>query len=52
MKDKAIKERSFGLIKESKEKAPKSMFGSLKSKTKPFTKKERERLWKDSERDF
>ena len=29
-----------------------SMFGVLKGKTKSFTKKEREKLWKDSERNF
>ncbi len=31
---------------------PESMFGSLKGKAKPFTRKEREELWKDSEREF
>jgi len=30
-----------------KDKVPKSMFGSLKGKTKPFTSKERGELWKD-----
>ena len=29
-----------------------SMFGALKGKTKSFTRKEREKLWKDSKRDF
>ncbi len=29
-----------------------SMFGALKGKTKSFTKKEREKIWKDSERNF
>ncbi len=27
-----------------------SMFGALKGKTKPFTRKEREEIWKDSNR--
>ena len=71
MKTIALKERTFNLIRELKEKEkvasfdkliislivkkeniPDSMFGSLKGKTKPFTRKEREKLWKDSERDF
>ena len=29
---------------------PKSMFGSLKGKTKSFTREERKRLWKDDQR--
>ena len=33
------------IIKETK--IPKSMFGSLKGKTKSFTRKEREELWSD-----
>ncbi len=71
MKTIALKERTFNLIKELKEKEKMSsfdklvitlimkregidedMFGSLKGKTKSFTRKERRELWKDSERDF
>ncbi len=71
MKTIALKERTFDLIRDLKEKQkaesfdklivelimhkeniPKSMFGALKGKSKPFTRKEREELWKDSERDF
>lgn len=33
-----------------KEKIPKSMFGALKGKTKSFTRKEREDIWKDENR--
>ena len=29
-----------------------SMFGALKGKAKPFTRKERQSLWRDSNRDF
>lgn len=29
---------------------PDSMFGSLKGKIKPFTRKEREEMWRDEER--
>jgi len=69
MKTIALKERTFNLIKELKEKEnagsfdkliielimhkeniPKSMFGALKGKSKPFTRKEREALWKDENR--
>ena len=69
MKTIALKERTFILIKElkekekagsfdkliielimHKEKIPKSMFGALKGKAKPFTRKEREALWKDENR--
>lgn len=37
------------LVKE-KEGVKDSMFGELKNKTSSFTKKEREKIWKDSER--
>ena len=69
MKTIALKERTFNLIRElkekeqagsfdkliielimHKEKIPKSMFGALKGKTKSFTRKEREELWKDENR--
>jgi len=69
MKTIALKERTFDMIKElkekekaqsfdkliielimHKEKIPKSMFGALKGKTKSFTRKEREGLWKDEDR--
>ena len=69
MKTIALKEKTFNLIKElkekeklssfdklitdlvmHKEKIPKSMFGALKGKTKSFTRKEREELWKDENR--
>ena len=69
MKTIALKERTFNLIKElkekenagsfdkliielimHKEKIPKSMFGALRGKSKPFTRKEREELWKDENR--
>ena len=69
MKTIALKERTFELIRElkekekaesfdkliielimHKEKIPKSMFGALKGKTKSFTRKEREELWKDENR--
>ena len=69
MKTIALKEQTFNLIKElkekekagsfdkliielimHKEKIPKSMFGALKGKTKSFTRKEREELWKDENR--
>ncbi|MEK6897475.1 MAG: hypothetical protein AABW93_03015 [Nanoarchaeota archaeon] len=69
MKTIALKERTFNLIKELKEKEkaesfdkliinlifkkeniPNSMFGALKGKTKPFTRKEREEIWKDENR--
>ena len=33
-----------------KEKIPKSMFGALKGKTKPFTREERKKLWRDDQR--
>ena len=33
-----------------KENIPKSMFGALKGKSKPFTRKERKSLWKDDQR--
>ena len=71
MKTIALKEKTFNLIKELKEKEklssfdkllmhmimkkegiPEDMFGSLKGRTKSFTRKEREELWEDSERDF
>ena len=71
MKTIALKERTFNLIRDLKEKEKMSsfdvlilklimkkegidedMFGSLKGKTKSFTRKEREKLWKDSERGF
>lgn len=71
MKTIALKEHTFNLIRDlkekekaesfdklitelilHKEKIPKSMFGALKGKSKPFTRKEREEIWKDSERDF
>lgn len=35
-----------------KEGISEDMFGALKGKTKSFTRKEREELWKDSARDF
>ncbi len=41
----------MNLIKEEKGMKD-SMFGELKGKTKTFTKKEKEDLWKDSHRDF
>ena len=69
MKTIALKERTFNLIKElkekekaqsfdklivelimHKEKIPKSMFGALKGKAKPFTREERKKLWKDDQR--
>ncbi len=69
MKTIALKENTFNLIKElkqkekissfdkliielimHKEKIPKTMFGALKGKTKPFTRKEREEIWKDENR--
>lgn len=31
---------------------PKSMFGSLRGKIKPFTRKEREEMWKDEQREI
>ena len=34
----------------NEEQVPKSLFGSLKGKTKSFTSKERKRIWKDKER--
>ncbi|MCK5624454.1 hypothetical protein KAI04_01275 [Candidatus Pacearchaeota archaeon] len=69
MKTIALKEKTFNLIKELKEKekissfdkliielvmkkegVKDSMFGALKGKTKSFTRKEREEMWKDSNR--
>lgn len=69
MKTIALKERTFQLIKEMKEKEavssfdkliaglimhkeniPKSMFGALKGKSKPFTRKEREEIMGDEQR--
>lgn len=69
MKTIALKEKTFNLIKELKERkkfssfdkliiklvmkeegVKDSMFGVLKGKTKPFTRKEREEIWKDSNR--
>mgnify|MGYP001598575503 CR=1 FL=1 len=69
MKTIALKEKTFGLIKElkekekagsfdelivelimNKEKIPRSMFGALKGKAKPFTRKEREEIMGDEER--
>lgn len=69
MKTIALKERTFELINElkekekiksfdkliihlikKKEKVPDSMFGALKGKIKPFTPKDRKKLWKDSKR--
>jgi len=69
MKTIALKEQTFNLIKElkekekagsfdkliielimHKEKIPKSMFGALKGKTKPFTREERKKLWRDDQR--
>ena len=38
-----------GIILE-KNKVPDSMFGVLKGKMRPFTTKERDRIWKDKER--
>ena len=35
-----------------KKKIPKSMFGSLKGKMKPFTTKERDEIWRDKYRDI
>ena len=69
MKTIALKEKTFNLIKELKEKEkmesfdrliinlivkkeniPDSMFGSLKGKTKKFTRREREEIMGDDER--
>lgn len=36
----------------SKECSPKSMFGSLKGKTKSFTRAERKKMWEDKEREW
>jgi hypothetical protein len=51
-----IRTRSFDeLIIEldlEKEEVPKSKFGTLKGKTKKFTYKEREEMWKDEYRDW
>lgn len=65
MKTIALKEKTFQILQELKEKeksssfddlitkivvepcVPKSMFGSLKGKGKPFTHKEREEMWRD-----
>ncbi len=65
----ALKEKTFGLLRNMKEKEKSdsfdelvldlimnkegvsdSMFGSLKGKTKRFTSKERNRIWKDEYR--
>lgn len=70
MKTIALKEHTFGLLEDLKEKEnlksfdelvielvrkkkkiPKSMFGSLKGKAKPFTTQERRELWKDHDID-
>ena len=69
MKTIAVREKTFHLLKELKERekadsfdellkgliieeaqVPKSLFGSLKLKTKPFTSKERSKIWKDKNR--
>ncbi|MDO8467512.1 MAG: hypothetical protein Q7S56_01015 [Nanoarchaeota archaeon] len=69
MKTIALKEKTFILIKDLKDKGrkssfdelimdlvlkgeniEKSMFGSLKGKTKRFTPAERKRIWRDKER--
>ncbi|MBU0894152.1 MAG: hypothetical protein KKF48_01255 [Nanoarchaeota archaeon] len=73
MKTIALKDRTFNLIKDLKEKhkmksfdkliidlivkeekVPKieEMFGILKGKTKGFTRKDREEIWGDPNRDF
>ena len=36
----------------TKECSPKSMFGSLKGKTKSFTRAERKKMWEDKEREW
>lgn len=69
MKTIALKEHTFNLIRDlkekekaesfdklivelimHKEKIPKSMFGALKGKSKPFTRKEREEIMGDDRR--
>ncbi len=69
MKTIALKEKTFELIKDlkerekqssfdeiiltlihQKEKIDKSLFGSLKGKSRSFTTKERIKIWKDNER--
>lgn len=40
------------LKKVRKRRIPSSMFGILKGKMKPFTTKERDRIWKDQEREI
>jgi len=69
MKTIALKEKTFNLIKElkekhkmksfdnliidliiTKEKIPKDMFGSLKGKAKPFSRKERKEIMGEDER--
>jgi|TARA_Y100000310_G_scaffold121029_1_gene119803 predicted CopG family antitoxin len=39
-------------IVREKKKVPRSLFGSLKGKTKRFTSKERQNLWKDKYREW
>lgn len=69
MKTIAVKEKTFNLVKELKEKEkissfdkliihlimkkegiPRDMFGALKGKAKPFTRKEREEIMGDEKR--
>lgn len=71
MKNIALKEKTFELLKHVKEqenirsfdslvlnliveakKMPKSMFGSLKDKAKPFKTRERQEMWKDLKREL
>lgn len=70
MKTIALKERTYQMLEDLKEKnsansfdkllfglitkerdIPSSMFGSLKGKTKSFTRKERAKIWKDKYRE-
>ncbi len=46
MKENSFKSLIVSLIQKHK-KVPKSMFGSLKGRSKSFTRKEREDLWED-----
>ncbi len=51
MKEDSFKNVIAKLI-DKKKRIPKSMFGSLKGKIKPFSRKERTELWRDKFREF